>query len=71
MNNLINNCVFRAVNPRNDEDIRKYFELLNDLCNFLNSKKTYNENRIKWKRYHFGAPEYVFPELYNDKSTLI
>ena len=58
---------FRAVNPRSDEDIRKYFELKQGLIDFLKARNKIDEKIINWQRWHLGAPEYVFPDDYKDK----
>ena len=64
-----NKYIFRAVNPRSDEDIQKYIDLKSDLDSFLKIKTTKkkDENFINWQRWHLGAPEYVFPEDYKNK----
>ena len=59
--------VFKALNPRNDEDVIKYFKLHQGLTDFLKLSARVDENVIKWKRCHFGAPEYVFPDEYRNK----
>ena len=60
------NLNYRALNPRSDEDIKKYFELACGLSDFCNDNKSIDENRIKWARAHMGAVEYV-NSAYKDK----
>ena len=63
-----NKYIFRAVDPRSDDDIKILFELRKKLSEFLKDRKSFDENIINWQRWHWGAPEYVFPEDYKDKS---
>lgn len=62
-----NKYVFKAVDPRNDEDVEKYIDLSKGVDEHLKVKRKMDENFVKWKRWHLGAPEYVFPEDYKDK----
>lgn len=57
---------YRVLNPRNDEDVKKYFELVCGLSDFCNANKSVDENMIKWARVHMGAIELVNP-AYKDK----
>lgn len=62
-----NKYTFRAVNPRCDEDMKKYIDLTFGLDNHLKIKRKIDDNFVNWKRWHFGAPEYVFPEEHKNK----
>lgn len=61
------NLTFRAVNPRNNEDVKKYFELVGSLSDFCNDNKKIDENTMLWACVHMGAVELINPE-YKDKS---
>lgn len=60
------NFSYRALNPRNDEDVKKYFELVCGLSDFCNDNKSVDENMIKWACVHMGAVELV-NSAYKDK----
>jgi len=62
-----NKYIFKAVDPRNDEDVEKYIDLSKGLDEHLKVKRKMDENFFKWKRCHLGAPEYVFPDEYKNK----
>ena len=51
--------VYRAVDPRNDEDMQKYFNLAEGLSNFLKNNASFDENQMRWARIRMGAVEYV------------
>ena len=62
-----NKYVFRAVNPRCDEDVEKYIDLRKGLDKHLKITREIDATLVNWKRWHLGAPEYMFPEDYKDK----
>lgn len=49
---------YRAVNPRSDEDIKKYFELIKGLSDYCGDLQVFDAEKIKWARFHMGAIEY-------------
>ncbi|MBR6778896.1 MAG: GNAT family N-acetyltransferase [Clostridia bacterium] len=51
--------VFREIDPRNDEDMRKYFVLAEKLSKFLKNGASFDENQMRWARIRMGAIEYV------------
>ncbi len=51
--------IYRAVDPRNDEDMQKYFALAKNLSNFLKNNAIFDENQMRWARIRMGAVEYV------------
>lgn len=57
---------YRALNPRNDDDINRYFKLVCGLSDFCNDNKSVDQNMIKWARVHMGAVELVNP-VYKNK----
>lgn len=58
----MNNYTFRTLNPRNDLDIKKYFDLVSRLSDFCNDSEDIDEDTIKWARVHMGAIEFAQPE---------
>ena len=51
---------YRALNPRNDEDITKYIELVKALGLYCNDCNDYIDDEfIKWASFHMGAVEVV------------
>ena len=61
------NLKFRALNPRDNEDVKKYFGLVCGLSNFCNDNKNIDENIIRWACVHMGAVELINP-AYKDKT---
>lgn len=55
------NFNYRSLNPRNNKDVKKYFELVCGLSDFCNDCKLVDENMIKWARVHMGAVELINP----------
>ncbi len=55
----MNKFIFRAVDPRNDDDMHKYFCLAKGLSDYLNNLATFDENEMRWARIRMGAVEYV------------
>ena len=53
------NYTFRAVDPRNDEDMRAYFFVAKKLSDFLKNNATFDEDQLRWSRIRMGAVEYV------------
>ena len=49
---------YRAINPRSDEDIKKYFELIKGLSDYCGDLQVFDDEKIKWARFHMGAIEY-------------
>lgn len=62
---VMENYKYRALNPRNEEDVNKYFKLVCKLSDFCNDNNSVDENMIKWVRVHMGAVELVNPAYKN------
>lgn len=62
----MNKYIYRILNPRNDNDIKNYFELVSKLNDFCNSKKIIDDSLINWDRFHMGAIEYIDKNINKD-----
>jgi len=51
--------VYKAVNPRDDEDIAGYLNLVAELRKFCNQKYDFDENFVNFTRCNMGAIEYI------------
>jgi len=47
--------VFRAVDPRNDDDMHKYFNLAESLSCFLKNNASFDEDQLRWAKIRMGA----------------
>lgn len=54
-----NKYTFRAVDPRNDDDMHAYFSVAKNLSDFLKNNATFDEDQLRWARIRMGAVEYV------------
>lgn len=59
------NLTYRAVNPRSEADITKFFSLIKKLSEFCNDNQTIDADKIKWARVHMGAIELL--DKFKDK----
>lgn len=57
---------FRKVDPRSDEDMKKYVSLIKKLSDFCNDNQTFDEEKLKWMRVRMGAIEYA--DKYDEKE---
>ena len=63
--------IFRAVNPRSDEDMEKYLNIHYELDKFLKKKcKPLSEEQIKWLRIRMGAIEFLPEHQQNSEYAL-
>ena len=60
--------IFRAVNPRSDSDMQKYFALAEKLSKFLKNGASFDENQMRWARIRMGSVEYVDLQDYINRT---
>ena len=62
------NYIFRAVDPRSDSDMRKYFAIAEKLSKFLKNGASFDDNQMRWARIRMGAIEYVDLQDYVNRT---
>lgn len=66
-----NEYVYRVIDPKNVEDIKKYLNIRDELNDFLNKKvKPLTEDQIKWLRIRMGAIELLPEHQQNSEYAL-